>query len=205
LPSPRCENSFSASGSTRSESGPIVQQSSYRRRSARGESGGSVSSDVPLWLALLPNIVAFAAIVAAEVRDRRRLVTEREIQLGNERRQAYATLAQLTARPMDISNPEVLSEVYEAYEMVEILSEDERVLEAADELVRTWSEAWSNGNRAVAEAAEGDLHPFYTPQFQSQADQVADLRADFVASAREEIGVKKKRLEPPRSTGELPE
>ena len=165
-----------------------------------------MSSDVPLWLALLPNIVAFAAIVAAEFRDRRRLVTERDIQLGNERRQAYATLAQLTVRPMDVSNPDVLSEVYEAYEMVEILCEDERVLEAADELVRTLSEAWSSANRALAEATEEDPHPFYTPQFQSQADRIADLRADFVARAREEIGVKKKtRLEPPRSTGELPE
>jgi hypothetical protein len=165
-----------------------------------------VSSDVPLWLALLPNIVAFAAIVAAEFRDRRRLVTEREIQLSNERRQAYATLARLTVRPMDISNPEVLSEVYEAYEMAEILSEDERVLEAADELVRTWSEVWGSANRAEGEAAEEDPHPFYTPQFQSQADRMPDLRAAFIARAREEIGVKKKtRLEPPRSTGELPE
>ena len=165
-----------------------------------------MSSDVPLWVALLPNIVAFAAIVAAEFRDRRRLVNEREIQLNSERRQAYATLAQLTARPMDVSNPEVLSEVYEAYEMAEILSEDERVLEAADELVRMWSEAWGSANRAVAEAAEGDPHPFYTPQFQSQVDRLPDLRSAFVARAREEIGVKqKKRLEPPRSTGELPE
>jgi hypothetical protein len=115
-------------------------------------------------------------------------------------------LPRLTVRPMDVSNPEVLSEVYEAYEMVEILSEDERVLEAADELVRTWSEAWTSGNRAVAEAAEEDPHPFYTPQFQRQADRIADLQADFVERAREEIGVKKKkRLEPPRSSGALPE
>jgi hypothetical protein len=52
-----------------------------------------VSKDVPLWftvvLTLIPSVVAVAAIVAADLMDRRRLKHEREMRLRDERREAY--------------------------------------------------------------------------------------------------------------------
>ena len=68
---------------------------------------------------LAPSLAAVAATtVAAEFRDRRRLVNEREIQLNKERRQAYETLSKLT-KMMDFQNLQAVPEVLEAHAQVE--------------------------------------------------------------------------------------
>jgi hypothetical protein len=89
---------------------------------------------------LAPSLAAVAATVAAEFRDRRRLVNEREMQLNKERRQAYETLSKLT-NVMDFQNPQAVPEVLEAHTQVEILSGNPKLLEVADKLVRTWTGA----------------------------------------------------------------
>jgi anthranilate/para-aminobenzoate synthase component II len=71
---------------------------------------------------LAPFLAAVAATVAAEFRDRRRLVHGREMHLNKERRQAYETLSKLT-KVMDFQNPQAVPEVLEAHAQVEILSE----------------------------------------------------------------------------------
>jgi hypothetical protein len=89
---------------------------------------------------LAPSLAAVAATVAAESRDRRRLVNEREMQLNKERRQTYETLSKLT-KVMDFQNPQAIPEVLEAHAQVEILSGNPKLLEVADKLVRTWTGA----------------------------------------------------------------
>jgi hypothetical protein len=69
---------------------------------------------------LAPFLAAVAATVAAEFRDRRRLVHGREMHLNKERRQAYETLSKLT-KVMDFQNPQAVPEVLEAHAQVEIL------------------------------------------------------------------------------------
>ena len=54
-----------------------------------------------------PVVVAVVVIVAAEFRDRRRLKHEREMQLNEARREAYANLSKLT-KGMNIENTEAV-------------------------------------------------------------------------------------------------
>jgi hypothetical protein len=114
---------------------------------------------------LAPSLAAVAATVAAEFRDRRRLVNEREMQLNKERRQAYETLSKLT-KGMDFQNPQPVHEVLEAHAQVEILSGNPKLLEVADKLVRTWTGAWESARNAH-EAGE----PYYPHDTPGQRDQ----------------------------------
>jgi len=68
---------------------------------------------------LAPSLAAVAATtVAAEFRDRRRPVNEREMQLNKEKRQAYETLSKLT-KVRDFQSPQAVPEVLEAHAQVE--------------------------------------------------------------------------------------
>ena len=68
---------------------------------------------------LAPSLAVVAATtVAAEFRDRRRPVNEREMQLNKEKRQAYETLSKLT-KMMDFQSPQAVPEVLEAHAQVE--------------------------------------------------------------------------------------
>jgi hypothetical protein len=164
-----------------------------------------VAKDIPLWVAVViglgPSVVAVVALVAAELRDRRRLAHEREMQLNNERRQAYATLARLT-RGVDFHKLESVREVQEAYAMVELLGEDPKLLKIADDLVRTWSGAW----RSARDAHEEGANPWDAPGYRNVANLVRDLRRAFIDRAREELGVEEGDADTPsRSIGELPD
>ena len=115
---------------------------------------------------LAPSLAAVAATVAAESRDRRRLVNEREMQLNKERRQTYETLPKLT-KVMDFQNPQAIPEVLEAHAQVEILSGNPKLLEVADKLVRTWTAgAWESA-RNSHEAGE-PYYPYDTPGHRDQ-------------------------------------
>jgi hypothetical protein len=90
-------------------------------------------------LGLASSVVAVVAIVANEIRDRRRLQHEREMQqlkieerrwstLRDERIRAYATLARLTKRVDEsVENPE-LPAVVEAHSEVGLLAENPKLL-----------------------------------------------------------------------------
>jgi hypothetical protein len=97
-----------------------------------------VNKDIPLWVAVViglgPSVVAVVAIVAAEFRDRRRLQHEREMQLNEARREAYANLSKLT-KGMNIETPEAVPEVREAHALVEILGGNPKLLDVAGTLV----------------------------------------------------------------------
>jgi hypothetical protein len=148
-----------------------------------------VSSTVPLWIAvllsLIPSVVAVVAIVAAEFRDRRRLKHEREMQLNEARREAYANLSKLT-KGMNIENTEAVPEVREAHAQVEILGGNPELLDVADTLVRMWTGAWQSARRAHEEGAS----PWDAPGYKNLENLLPGLRAAFLDRTREELGVK---------------
>ena len=161
-----------------------------------------MSSAVPLWaavlLSLIPSVVAVVAIVAAELRDRRGLDHEREMQLNEARREAYATLARLT-RGMDYQKLESVREVQEAYTMVELLGGNPKLLDVADKLARTWSEAWQSVRNAHEEESP---NPRDAPGYRNRANLLHALRRAFIAHAREEIGVKEGKAVEPTGSGD---
>lgn len=164
-----------------------------------------MSSAVPLWVAVViglgPTVVAVVALVTAELRDRRRLKHEREMQLNDARREAYANLSKLT-KGMKIENLEAVPEVREAHAQVEILGGNPKLLDAAGTLVRVWTGAWESARNAYEEGAS----PWDAPGYKNVAPLLVGLRAAFLDRAREEIGVKEgKALDQPRSTRELSE
>lgn len=112
---------------------------------------------------------------------------ERESQLNDERRKAYATFAQLTSKGFNIDNLETVPEVQEAHAMVALLSEDSELLKAAESLLWHWRGAWISARRAYE---EGERDPFDRLGHKQQAGLLPGLRAAFVAHAREELGVK---------------
>jgi hypothetical protein len=131
-----------------------------------------ISAAAPILSALIAIGGVLATLYFTNQRELARQEHEREMQLNNEKRQAYATLAQLTAKAYDIDNPHSISELREAHAMVEILSDSPELLEKADSLVRMWREAWHSAH-AAREAGEPD--PFDTQQFKIQANLVSGL------------------------------
>ena len=86
-----------------------------------------MSKDVPLWftvvLTLIPSVVAVAAIVAADLMDRRRLKHEREMRLRDERREAYmAYMAVCDRIHGGDHSPEAKAELRKIVEVVELVS-----------------------------------------------------------------------------------
>jgi hypothetical protein len=87
-----------------------------------------VSKDVvPLWftvvLTLIPSVVAVAAIVAADLMDRRRLKHEREMRLRDERREAYmAYMAVCDRIHGGDHSPEAKAELRKVVAVIELVS-----------------------------------------------------------------------------------
>jgi hypothetical protein len=91
-----------------------------------------VSKNVPLWftvvLTLIPSVVAVAAIVAADLMDRRRLKHEREMRLRDERREAYlAFMAVCDRLHGGDHSPEAKAELRKIVAVVELVSLSEEV------------------------------------------------------------------------------
>jgi hypothetical protein len=151
-----------------------------------------VNKDIPLWVAVViglgPSVVAVVAIVAAEFRDRRRLQHEREKQLNEARREAYANLSKLT-KGMNIETPEAVPEVREAHALVEILGGYPKLLDVAGTLVRMWTGAWQSARNAYEEGAS----PWAAPGYKNVENLLPGLRAAFLDRAREELGVQEGR------------
>jgi hypothetical protein len=147
-------------------------------------------------LGLASSVVAVVAIVANEIRDRRRLQHEREMQqlkieerrwstLRDERIRAYATLARLTKRVDEsVENPE-LPAVVEAHSAVGLLAENPKLREVAEDLVRTWEGAWMSVRDAI-DAGNPDLYD--APGYKNARDR---LRTAFIEPAKDKIGAKR--------------
>jgi hypothetical protein len=91
-----------------------------------------VSKDVPLWFAvvltLIPSVVAVAAIVAADLMDRRRLKHEREMRLRDERREAYMEYMAVCDRLHGGDHsPQARAELRKIVAVVELVSLSEEV------------------------------------------------------------------------------
>jgi len=93
-----------------------------------------VGSSVPLWVALIlglsPSLVAIAAIVAAEVRERRRLEHELKSRLRDERIEAYRKLLAATSTA-HFDDPEAIRAIAKAYNEIALLAETQELVEAA--------------------------------------------------------------------------
>ena len=103
--------------------------------------------------------------------------------LRNERIKAYSTLARLTKAIWLEVPGDPLPVVYEALSQVEILSDDPKIKEVAEELVDTWASAWEAANAARLRGAS----PFDAPGLRNAEDQLVPLRNAFIEHAKAEI------------------
>lgn len=161
---------------------------------------------VPLWvvvmLGLSSPVVAIAALVATEIRERRRLrhegdlreadrEAEHDARLRDERIEAYSTLARLT-KAMWLAVPEdPLPNLYAALSQVEILYEDPELFDAAEDLVDTWTTAWEAAGAARSKGGS----VFDAPDFKDAESQLVPLRNAFVQRAKVELGIERRSRE----------
>jgi hypothetical protein len=154
---------------------------------------------LPTWLAVLlalaSPIVAVVAIGAGELRDRRRLEHEREMQeleehrmtrLREERLRAYSTFARLT-KTVEAENPTPGPALAEAHSEIEMLTDNPELRTAAAVLLQAWGEAW---NIARAELERGADNPYGAPDFMMYRDLLDGHRTTFLRLARDELQAK---------------
>ncbi len=144
---------------------------------------------MPLWAALtlgfLPSVVAIAAIVSAELRDRRGVQQERENRLRDERLAAYRKmLAATSTAHVDREGVEVLAETYAEISL----------LAGSYELSRAAKKVWIEYAKVRRIAAKMEKYPGENPEEASKDYALAIRKADtaqtqFLKLAREELGV----------------
>ena len=153
---------------------------------------------LPTWLfallGLAGPVVAGLAVLASELRDRRRLEHERESQrlemeerrlatLREDRMRAYSELARKT-KALRPTPHEEAGDLVEILSEIELLTDDPRLLEVAGELVgkagRARIASWK-----LQERNEGTIE-----ELQAAADEVTECRTRFIRAAKEELGAK---------------
>ncbi len=168
-----------------------------------------MSSTVPLWVAVVLGlsspIVAVVALVAAGIRDSKRLEYERDREyrrleheqemqrleleerrwttLREDRIRAYSALARLTGT-VAAGGPHPVRELSEAHSEIELLTDDARVREAADMLVQAAGHAWQTARNAHDAGAD---NPYGTPQFEITRKLLDARRRAFIEFAKEEV------------------
>jgi len=157
-----------------------------------------VGSTVPLWIAvllgLIPSVVAVVAIVAAELRDRRRLGHERnmkdaeleaqrETRLRDERIAAYRKLlAATTTAHVEREGVEALSA---AYAEISLLASTDEIDRAAARVWTTHGKTQEISRKTKKDPPEASVSDF------AQALHKARIATDrFLELAREELQVK---------------
>jgi len=128
--------------------------------------------------------VAVAAIVAAELRDRRRIEHEREEKLRAERIGAYRKLlAATTTAHVEREGVAALSEAY-----AEI-----RLLATTEEIERSAGRVWTNyGNTQKVSKGSGANQQHGDSPFSGYLRRAEESRDRFVELAREELQVSRK-------------
>src|SRR5215213_1415693 len=122
-----------------------------RRQSAPGGGGSLEASTVPLWLIAAPSVVAVVAIVAAELRDRRRLTHEKEMRLRDERIAAYRKLlAATTTAHVERSGVDALTA---AHAEIALLASTDEIDGAAAEVKLAY---WQKQKRSYRETQDLD-------------------------------------------------
>ena len=144
-----------------------------------------MGSKVPLWvallLALLPSLVAIAAIVAAEIRDRRRIGHERESRLRDERIGAYRKL--LSATTTAHTDRKGVNALSEARAEISLLAGTEELDRAA---ARVWT---SYGNTQKIAAKSRNPQNASSSLFSAYLGRAEAAKEQFLELAREELGV----------------
>jgi hypothetical protein len=148
-----------------------------------------------IWVGVSSSVVAVAAIAAA-LRDRRRLLHEREAQQRADRREAYATMARLT-KAVWAEEEAPMPALAEAHSETEMLTDNTELKRAADVLLDTWANAW---NRARQAYEKGHPNPIRAPGVPALMLLVDQHRSNFVRLAKEELNEglpRRAKLEPP--------
>ena len=145
-----------------------------------------MSSTVPLWVALLlglsPSLVAIAAIVAAEVRERRRQEHELKSRLRDERIEAYRKL--LTATSTAHYDTAAIRVLAEGYAEIALLAETQELVEAAQAV---WF-AYGTTQRASSQVKK-DPDVSTAQEYAQALPSSEEARRRFLELAREELGV----------------
>jgi hypothetical protein len=156
---------------------------------------------LPTWLVALLGLagpfVAVVALVAAEVRDRRRLKHEQEMQqleieeqrwstLREERLRAYSTMARLT-KAVEAENPDPAPALAEAHSEIEMLADNPELTKVAAVLLQTWGTAWEHARGALDRGVED---PYGTTEFKALRDLLDGHRTTFIRLARDELQAK---------------
>ena len=115
-------------------------------------------------------------------REARRLDHERKMKLRDDRQNAYATMARIT-KNMEVSEPYEIGDLADTHSVIEILTEDPRVLEAAGQLLHAASEA------RQARVHRNKTENVHTKRWFDEAKEKLDqCRNGFIDLARKELG-----------------
>jgi hypothetical protein len=162
-----------------------------------------VASTVPLWVAvalsIAPSVVALAAIIAADLSNRRSLKAARETQqreheerlmskLREERLRAYATFARLTKTVEDErGDPSPMLARAEAHSEIEMLTDNPKLKTVADAILQLWIEVW----QLVKGAREdGVADPYAEPGIREKWAHLDSDRNTFIRLAKDEVQLK---------------
>ena len=100
----------------------------------------------------------------------------------DDRQKAYATMARIT-KNMEVSEPYEIGDLADTHSEVEILTEDPRILEAAEQLLYAASEA------RQARAHRNERENVHTKRWFDEAkDKLDQRRNGFIDLARKELG-----------------
>lgn len=150
---------------------------------------GMLATTIP-WAALITAISTLVAGLGAvwitnhhnDQREARRLDHERKMKLRDDRQKAYATMARIT-KHMEVPEPYEIGDLADTHSEIEILTEDPRVLEAAEQLLHAASEA------RQARAHRNERENVLTKRWFEEAKEKLDQRRnEFINLARKELG-----------------
>jgi uncharacterized coiled-coil DUF342 family protein len=140
--------------------------------------------DIPLWVAVViglgPSVVAVVALVAAELRDRRRSTHEREMRLRDERIEVYRKL--LTATTNAHTDREAVDELSAAYVEISLLDGTDEIDRAASEVNVRYFQTQKASYQESQDAGNSDFVP--------ALGKARAARDRFLALAPEELGIK---------------
>lgn len=114
--------------------------------------------------------------------------------LRDERTRAYSTLARLMATAA-AGEPEPVRELSDAHSEIELLTDDDRVGEAAGELVQVVRQAWLTARNSHDSGVE---NPYATPQFETTRKLEDAHRRAFIQLAKENVAPRTLSWEEPR-------
>jgi len=141
------------------------------------------ASTVPLWLIAAPSVVAVVAIIAAEVRDYRRIKNEKETWLRDKRIEAYRKM--LAATTQANTERDAVDELFAAYVEISLIASTDDIDRAADEVLILYFQTQEASDKI-------QRAPETTPasEYAQALNKATTARDRFLSLTRKELGIK---------------